>query len=137
MHHAHMLRLVRAVLAVRGDHVTLGRLRRGSVFSFVCVAGFCFFDYGAGEKSNPTGAFVAVRRFVARYLLETLKTISASISLSRTQFLLRQKYLGIESVSKICFSKAAPLFPPLNTSQSVKVPDTFSLKRRRTPTLVN
>lgn len=66
-----MLRLVRAVLAVRGDHVTLGRLRRGSVFSFVCVAGFCFFDYGAGEKSNPTGAFVAVRRFVARYLLET------------------------------------------------------------------
>lgn len=40
-------------------------------FSFVCVAGFCFFDYGAGEKSNPTGAFVAVRRFVARYLLET------------------------------------------------------------------
>ena len=70
-----MLRLVRAVLAVRGDHVTLGRLRRGSVFSFVCVAGFCFFDYGAGEKSNPTEAFVAVRRFVARYLLETLDSL--------------------------------------------------------------
>ena len=71
-----MLRLGRAVLAVRGHHVTLGRLqRRGSVFSFVCVAGFCFFDYWAGEKSNPTGAFVAVRRFVARYLLETLESL--------------------------------------------------------------
>lgn len=52
-----------------------GGYRRGSGFSFVCVAGFCFFDYGAGEKSNPTGAFVAVRRFVARYLLETLESL--------------------------------------------------------------
>lgn len=66
-----MLRLVRAVLAVRGDHVTLGRLRRGSVFFVRLRRWVLFFDYGAGEKSNPTGAFVAVRRFVARYLLET------------------------------------------------------------------